>query len=135
VTSPFTPLVSAEELGTYLNDSSIDPDRAAMLIEDAQLLCQSVVSPLPEGANIVIRRVAARAYVTITSARSQQLAAANAPFGVAQTGTGGLWLSRADEADLRRLAGGGGAFSIDLLPVGYTLPAPSIGTFGFDVPA
>jgi hypothetical protein len=35
---------------------------------------------------------------------------------------GGVWLSRADVADLRRLNGGGGAFTIDLLPSDYVLP-------------
>ena len=44
---------------------------------------------LPVGADVVVKRVAGRAYVTITSPRQNQLAAAGSPFGAAG-GTGGV---------------------------------------------
>lgn len=119
------PIVDPSDLSTYLNDPSILADsvataRAASFIADAQILCESIISPLPPAASVVVKRVAARGYVTVTSPRQQQLNAAGAPFGATGTGMGGVWLSRADKADLRRLGGGGGAFTIDVLPPGVS---------------
>lgn len=118
------PVIDPSDLGVYLNDDDIDTSRATAFIADAQALCESVVSPLPTGADVVVKRVAARAYVTVT--QSRQLPVVVPGMGMepsaAAGGLGGVWLSRADVADLRRLNGGGGAFTIDLLPSGYVLP-------------
>ena len=119
------PVIDATDLGTYLNDPGIDTDRAMSLIVDAQALCEDVVSPLPDAAAVIVKRVAGRAYTTILSPRQQQIAASGGQF--AGTSTGGVYLTQYDIADLRRMAGGGGAFSIDLLPAGYTLPVVSYG--------
>lgn len=133
MTDSYTPLVSAAQLGVYLNDDSLDVDRAEDLLEDAQVLCESIVSPLPPTAAVVVKRVAGRAYVTVTSARQAQLAAAQAGYGAVPGGMGDVHLTRTDERDLRRLAGGtGGAFTIDMLPAGYTAPVAYYNT-GFDV--
>lgn len=117
------PLVDADDLAVYLNDSSLNPDRAEAMIADAQTLCESVLSPLPAAAAVIVKRVAARGYVTTTSTRNAQVAAAGSPFGSTPGGLGGVWLSRSDRADLRRLAGGGGSFNIDILPVDYVAPS------------
>jgi hypothetical protein len=37
---------------------------------------------------------------------------------------GGLYLTRANKADLRRFSGGGGAFTIDVTPTTATLAQP-----------
>lgn len=114
-------VVTADDLARAMNDVDIDVDRAEELIADAQTLCEGVVSPLPDGATVVIKRVAARAYVT-TITRMAQAQAAGSPFG--STTGAGVWLSRMDKADLRRLAGGGGAFTINPLPADYSVTLP-----------
>jgi hypothetical protein len=112
------PFVTAENLGTYLG-SAVDEDRAELLIKQAELLCESVVTPLPAGASAVILDVAGRAYSNPTSVPAQ----AAGPFNVSGA-PGGLWLTRQNKQTLRRLAGSGGAFTIETLPVtaGQNLP-------------
>jgi hypothetical protein len=114
-----------------MNDDDLDASRAEDLIADAQTLCEGVVSPLPGTAAIIIKRIAARAYVT-TITRVAQAQAAGSPFAAA--GAAGVWLSPADIADLRRMSGTGGAFTIGLLPADYVAPVPpwlgdSLGTW------
>jgi hypothetical protein len=118
------PVVSVPELGLYLNDTSIDTNRAEFMIGQAQMLCESVVSPLPAGAAVVVTRVAGRGYVTSTTTRGAQLVAAGSPFGLVPGGVGGLFLTRQDKGDLRRMAGGGGAFTINPMPADYAVTLP-----------
>ena len=113
------PLITPDDLATYLRDSSIDVDRAAMMIEDAQAACEMIVNPVPASAAWIVRKVAGRAYVTTTTSK----AAAGSPMGAVPGGLGGVWLMKAEERALRTLNGGGGVFSIDILPTGYTPPA------------
>lgn len=117
------PLVTSDDLAVALNDKTIDADRADFWIGQAQTLCESIASPLPATAAVVVTRVAARAYASTASAsRAAQLAASGSPF---TPGGGGAYLTKSDRSDLRRLAGGGNAFTIDMLPAGYVLPVPS----------
>lgn len=118
-----SPIVTPDDLGTYLNDSGINIDRASALIADAQSLCEDVVSPLPASAAVVVKRVAGRAYTSITSPRAAQAAAAGSPFGAVGTGSGGVYLTKWDVKDLRRAAGTSAAFSIDQLPSTYATPS------------
>jgi hypothetical protein len=118
------PIVSAPELGQYLSDDSINIERAEFMIRQAQALALSVVNPLPAGAEVVVTRVAGRGYVTATTSRGQQLVAAGSPFGLVPGGVGGIFLTRQDKADLRRMAGGGGAFTINPLPTDYSRDLP-----------
>lgn len=118
------PLIAAEDLGTYLNDPAIDEERADFLIAQAQTLCESIITPLPVTAAVVVTRVAGRAYVTITSPRQQQLAQAGSPYSAQPGGTGAVRLMKEDVADLRRLGSSGGAFSIDTLPADYAVIVP-----------
>lgn len=113
------PLIDPGDLATYLNDDSLDTARATDMIGYAQTLCESILSPLPDEAAVVVIRVAARGYVTTTAARQYQLGMADAGYGTQPGPVGGVYLTRADKTDLRRLTGGGGAFSIDLLPADY----------------
>lgn len=126
------PLITPEDLGTYLNDDSLDQERAAKMIDLAQQLCESVISPLPDVAEVVVTRVAARGYVTTTAARQYQLNEADAAYGTMSGPVGGVYLTRSDKTDLRRLSGGGGAFSIDVLPAGYVAPISRGHWAGFD---
>lgn len=116
------PLVTATDLGVLLSDPTINQSRAEYLLDRAQTLCESIISPLPDAAAVIVERVAARAYVTMTAARQVQLEMADAAYGTQTGSVGGVYLTDADRADLRRLSGGGGAFNIDLLPAGYTVP-------------
>jgi hypothetical protein len=47
-----------------------------------------------------------------------------ARIGAMPLGMGGIYLTRGDRADLRRLTGGGAAFTINPLPAGYALDVP-----------
>lgn len=128
-----TPLITSDDLALYLNDSNINVERASAMIDRAQSLCESILSPLPASAAVVVERVAGRGYVTTTTARNAQLAAAGSPMG-GPGAAGGVWLSRTDKSDLRRLAGGGGAFTVDLLPTGYVAPVQRFWSEDWDVP-
>ena len=115
------PLVTADDLATYLNVAAIDTNRAVQILGLAQSLCESVVSPLPDGAEAVILDVATRAWVNPANTQSDTTGPLSTSFGAV---SGGLWLTRKNTSTLRRLAGGGGAFSIDMLPAdaGTNLP-------------
>lgn len=102
--------VIPEELGTYLG-TSVDIDRAQFLLDLAESLCLSIVDPLPDSAMAVVLDVAARAYSNPTAVPQQ----AAGPFTVGGA-AGGVWLTRQNKATLRRLAGSGGAFTIDTMP-------------------
>jgi hypothetical protein len=109
------PLVSPTDLGVYLGLGTIDVPRAAMLLEDAQNLCEVIVSPLPAAATSVIKSAATRAYTNPTGATGES----TGPYNV-QRPSGGVYLTKAERRTLRNLAGRSGAFSIDLLPKGVT---------------
>lgn len=115
------PLIDPADLGLYLSDPNINADRAQSMIADAQTLCESVVSPLPATAALVVKRVAARAYTTVLSPRKGQQQDAGSPYG---GGGSGLCLTEEDVTDLRRFSGGGGAFSINMLPADYSPVLP-----------
>jgi hypothetical protein len=117
------PIVDSSELGTYLGiaDVSSALDRLSLVIGYAQTLCESVVSPLPVGAEVVVVDVVTRAFTNPGNARSQGTGPYSVNWGAV---AGGLWLTRQNKATLRRLGGGGGAFTIDTLPAtaGQNLP-------------
>lgn len=96
---------------TNLLGSTVDPVRAWTLLGLAQQLCETIVSPLPDNATAVVLDVAARAYANPTAVPSQ----VTGPFSVGGA-AGGIWLTRQNKATLRRLAGGGGAFTFDTMP-------------------
>jgi len=112
------PIAVPSDLGVYLGDEAIDLVRATLILAQAQLLCETIVSPIPETAAPIVLGVAARAYNNVTSAHSVGIGSANIAYGSqgANVGIGGMYLSRSDKSTLRRLAGSAGAFSIDLLP-------------------
>lgn len=120
--------VAASDLGTYLADPSIDTNRATYLIGLATQLCQSVVNPLPDGSDAVVLDVCARAYGNPSNVVQQTTGPFSANYGPVG---GGLWLTRQNKLTLRRLAGGGGAFTIDTTPAtaGQNLPAWDAGEY------
>lgn len=116
--------VAAADLGTYLALPNIDTNRATYIIGLAVQLCQSVVNPLPTGSDAVVLDVAARAY-----GNPQNVVEISVQYGVV---AGGLWLTRKNKGTLRRLAGGGGAFTVDTTPstAGQNLPPWDTGVWG-----
>lgn len=125
-----SPLVTADDLGTYLGQPNIDQDRAWLVLTQAQALCEAILSPLPAAASAVILDVATRAFANPTNAASSVVGPGSAQFGAV---AGGLWLTSQNKATLRVLAGGGGAFTIDMMPetAGQNLPWWDYG-YGFD---
>ncbi|WP_328631977.1 hypothetical protein [Streptomyces sp. NBC_00356] len=109
---PFVP-PTAEQLGLYLGLEEIQGDRADLLITSAVGLCQTVVKPLPEGAEAVVLSVAGRAYVNPQQVSYETIG----PMSVQRpSGSGGLYLTKNDKAALKSLAGRGGAFTVDPTP-------------------
>jgi hypothetical protein len=123
--------VLAADLGTYLGVSDIDTNRATYLIGLATQLCESVLTPLPAGADAVVLDVTARAYGNPQNVVQQTTGPFSANYG---TVAGGLWLTRANKATLRRLGGGGGAFTVETIPetAGQNLPPWDTGIYGTD---
>lgn len=108
----FTP-PTVEELALYLELDEINGNRADLLIAKAISLCQAVVKPLPEGADAVVLSVAGRAYVNPQQVSYETIG----PMSVQRpSGSGGLYLTKADKSALKSLAGRGGAFTVDPTP-------------------
>jgi hypothetical protein len=120
---------TAEELGLFLDLQEIDGNRADFLINKAISLCETVVKPLPEGADSVVLSVAGRAFVNPGQVSYETIG----PMSVQRpTGSGGLYLTKADKSALKSLAGRGGAFTVDPTPTTAD-PSPTwpIGDAGF----
>lgn len=115
-------LVSPSDLEMYLGEpvGSLDVERATFVLSMAQDLCQTIVAPLPPAARVVVLAVATRAWLNVGSAAQLGLGSASVSFSTPGAGgaIGGMYLSRADKAALRSLAGRGAAFAADTLPRG-----------------
>ncbi|MET7975723.1 hypothetical protein ABZW44_22310 [Streptomyces mirabilis] len=104
---------TVEQLGLYLGLDEILGDRADLLLATATALCKTIVSPLPEGAEAVVLSVAGRAYVNPQQVSYETIG----PMSVQRpSGSGGLYLTKADKSALKSLAGRGGAFTVDPTP-------------------
>ena len=112
---------TVEQLGLFLGLDEIDGDRADLLINTAISLCQTIVKPLPEGAESVVLSVAGRAYVNPQQVSYETIG----PMSVQRpSGSGGLYLTKSDKSALKSLAGRGGAFTVDPTPAGAD-PSPT----------
>jgi hypothetical protein len=102
-------------LATFLNVTDIDTDRAELLLSLATDKCLGIVDPLPDGSDGVVLDIAARAYTNPSVSQFQ----APGPYQPGGPPTmGGLWMTKANIAELRRLAPtGSGAYSVDMTPV------------------
>lgn len=103
--------VDAEKLRLYLGLGDIDTERATLMIDSAVQLAESIVSPLPDSAAAVVLAVAGRAY-----ANPQGIAYETVGPVSVQRPQAGLFLTRDERRTLQRLAGRGGAFTIDPTP-------------------
>jgi hypothetical protein len=123
----FTPLVTAAQLGVYINDPTINVERANDILEDAQLLCEAVVNPLPPSATVVIKRVASRAYMNPPRPVSPIPGVAAPLWGIG-TFVGGVFLLPSDKEDLLDMAGNqSGVAAVYSVPLatGWTDPVVS----------
>jgi hypothetical protein len=116
--------VLPSDLSTYLGDpSSFNDARAQMLIDDATNEALSVVSggkvpdtasvdDLPDQADAIVRAAAARLYVNPAGVTQE----VTGSFSVSRPAASASMLSRKEKAKLKRLAGNGAAFTVDLTP-------------------
>lgn len=120
---------TAEQLGMYLGLPEVDGARADLLIAQAVALCETVVKPLPDQATAIVLSAAGRAYVNPQQVSYETIG----PMSVQRPqGSGGLYLTKADKAALKALAGRGGAFTVDPTPATAD-PSPTYpvaGTYG-----
>jgi hypothetical protein len=123
--------VTVADLATYLGNAGINTaplsTRAQFILDKARSLCESVVSPLPPGAEAVLLDVAERAFANpTTSSGLLTFDEGLGPYNDSTPGTvgRGLYLTQENRATLRRLSGGGGAFTIDTTPTGAGTSLP-----------
>jgi hypothetical protein len=122
-------IVTPDDLAVYLGVglSGTDEDRAQLLIDDAIAQALSIVTVgtvpttgateanLPVGASSVIRAAVARVFQNPSGVSQEVLGS----YSVSRAANSGAMFSSAERAALRRMAGRGSAFSIDLLQTGY----------------
>lgn len=114
-----TPIATPSELGTLLQQDIAENDpRGVLVLALAQARCELWVTPLPDAAKGIVLAVAARAWTNMEQANQIGMGSAYATMSAGGVTAGGLYLSRTERADLRRLAGRSGAFSVDWLPQG-----------------
>lgn len=109
------PLATPDELGVYLG-TTVDDDRATLVLQLAHDRCELYVSPVPAAGKGIELSVAARLYNNASSAHQAGIGSAQVSYGApnSSVGIGGLFLSKSEVRDLRRMAGRTGAFSVDL---------------------
>jgi hypothetical protein len=118
---------TAEDLALSLDLTEINGTRADFLISMAVNLCMTVVKPLPDEAVAVVLSVAGRAYINPGQVTYETIG----PMSVQRpTGSGGIYLTKADRSALKSAAGRGGAFTVDPTPAAAT-PSPTF-PFPFD---
>lgn len=111
------PVATPTDLETFLGmaTGTINTTRATQLLLFAQTKCERIVDPLPAAGIDIVVGMAARAYSNPEGVLTETVG----PYTV-QRGPANLYLTRQERADLRRLSGRSGAFSVDSLPVGVS---------------
>lgn len=108
-------VVTTDDLDSLLAmNGTIDTRRAALLLGLAQDLCSSVVSPVPDNARAIVYSIAARAYMNPAGVAGETVGPTSVQFGPGALG--GLGMTKREVSALKRLAGVGGAFSVDPTP-------------------
>ena len=103
--------LTAVDLALYLGVDEINAKRADLLLQQASNLAESVVKPLPEAASAIVLAMAGRAYSNPQGVTSETVG----PYTVSRP-QAGLYMTKAETAALKRLAGRGGAFTVDPTP-------------------
>lgn len=117
-------VITTDDLATYLGLSDIAESRAQMLLDHALAQALSVAtvgnvadsgadwSNLPSGAASVILPAVGRRFTNPLGETAETVG----PYSVTRTAMSGSLFSDSELETLRRLAGRGGAFSIDTTP-------------------
>jgi len=101
--------ITPAQLANYLGVTTIDEERAALLIDLAVEACEEIVTPLPDKARGVVLDVAAMAYASTPGPGGNVTAG---PYSM-QAPAGGITLSKRNAARLRRLSGShSGVFTV-----------------------
>lgn len=122
-------IVTTDDLAVYMGVTldGNEEDRAQLLIDDAIAQALSIVTVgtvadsgateanLPSGAGSVIRAAVARIFQNPNGVSQEVLGS----YSVSRAANSGAMFSSAERGALRRMAGRGSAFSIDLLQAGY----------------
>lgn len=117
--------VTPTDLANFLgDDTAIDSPRSPLLIGLAMDLCQTVVSPLPDGAKGIVLSVAAQAYANPQGIASESQTVGPYSQAIQRPGQTGLYLTKDQRRNLRLFDGRGGAFSYDPTPADAGLGLP-----------
>lgn len=124
MTSPEPPLSAAElvdDLRVVLSLDVIDQTKARLLLDLTVQRVAAVVSPVPFEARPIVLDVAARAYVNPQGVTQESVG----PFSRSFT-TPGVYLTKRERADLRRMRGAGGAFTFNPITPVETVVVQSV---------
>lgn len=122
---PLSAQALVEPLGTLLGLSgAIDVARAQLNLELAIERAETVVVPVPDGARSIILDVASRGY----SNQQGTTAETAGPFS-RTLAMPGVYLTKRERADLKSLAGKGGAFTVN--PTAADAGPPALPTAGW----
>lgn len=104
-------VATVADLATFTN-VTLDETRAQQMLDLVEDLASGIVSPLPATAKVIILTAAARALPNPAGTTAQSSGGSSASWA-----PGGVYLTKAERGNLRRLAGiGGGAFSVNTAP-------------------
>jgi hypothetical protein len=104
-----TSAVLMDDLKVYLGlGDDWDINRAGLVLDMTLERVASVVSPVPDEARPIVLDVAGRGYTNPQGVASETVGPFNTTFRAP-----GVYLTKRERADLRRLVGRGSAFTID----------------------
>jgi hypothetical protein len=99
----------ADDLAKYLGlGAGVDEERALVAADLTLQRIELVVSPVPDAARPIALEVAVRGYQNPHGTTSEQTGPFQRSFRFP-----GVYLTKRERADLRRLVGAGGAFTIN----------------------
>lgn len=102
---------TADDVATYLDIENINEKRAELFIAQAMALAASYVDPVPPAGNAIVLGAVARAYTNAQGVTAETIG----PYSVTRP-TGGVYFTKAETANLKRLGGKGGAYTVDPTP-------------------
>lgn len=108
---------TSSDLGLFLELDTVNGPRATLILGLSRALAETVVSPLPAGAEGTVLSIAARVYSNPQGLTTET----TGPYAVGRP-AGGLYLTRDERRTLGRLGGRGGAFTIDPTPADVRVP-------------
>lgn len=102
---------TADDVALYLDIDNVNTGRAELFISQAMALAASYIDPVPPAGMAIVLGAVARAYTNAQGVTAETIG----PYSVTRP-TGGVYFTKAETANLKRLAGKGGAYTIDPTP-------------------